>query len=100
MLWAFASATLMGIVFGLFCEAGGSCRLSNYCGRLHWLYANRAVVIATGGRIQLCYAGRFSVRLFGWVVVHAKSARRLSPRLNHRPHAECRIAGRSNVRQT
>ena len=69
MLRAFASATLMGIVFGLFlASAGGSCRLSNDYGLFHCPYANRALVIAPDRRIHLWYAGRFSVWVSGWSV--------------------------------
>ena len=76
----FASATLTGIVFGLSLRAGGSCRLSIDRGCLHWPYADRAVVIATGGRFQLwCSWPLFSTAIWlGLLFVHEKSARRLS----------------------
>ena len=101
MLWAFASATLMGIVFGLF---------------LRWPAVLAASVIIVAACIGLMPIAQWSLLpgvafsfammaafqygyLAGLLFVHAKCARRLSPRVNHRPHAECRSSAIS-VRQS
>ena len=102
MLWAIASATLMGIVFGLFLRVpavlAASVLIVASCVALmpiaHWSLL--PAVAFTFGMLAAFQYGYLAGHLF----VHAKSARRLSPRLNHRPHAECPIAGRPNVGQT
>jgi hypothetical protein len=96
MLWAFAAATLMGFVFGLFLRVpavlAASVMLVASCIALmpiaHWsLLPTVAFTFGMLAAFQYGYLGGV------W-------ARRLSPRLNHRSHAECPIAGRPNVRQT
>ena len=90
MLWAFASATLMGIVFGLFLRVpavlAASVMIVASCIALmpnaHWsLLPTVAFTFGMLDTFQYGYLGGL------W-------ARRRSPRLNQRPHAEC------NVRQT
>ena len=90
MLWAFASATLMGIVFGLFLRVpavlAASVMIVASCIALmpiaHWS-------LLSDCRIHLWYAGRFSVWVSGWSVGSASvcspkssASRRM---LNRRP---------------
>ena len=94
MLWAFASATLMGIVFGLFLRvpavlAASVLIVASCIGLMpiaHWSLL--PTVAFTFGMLAA-----FQYGYLGGVL-----ARRLFARLNHRPNAECSIAGRPYVR--
>ena len=94
MLWALASATLMGIVFGLFLRVpavlAASVMIVASCIALipiaHW-----SLLAAVAFTFGMLAAFQYGYLAGLW-------ARRLLARLIQRPHAECSIAGRLNVR--
>ena len=100
MLWAFASATLMGIMFGLFLRVpavlAASVIIVASCIALMPI-ADWSLLQAAAFSFGMLAAFQYGY-LAGLLFAHAKYARRLLPRLIQRPHAECSIAGRPNVR--